>query len=265
MTFTNAGKMFAVVLCATSVIIVAVLQTYLSHDGTELVEYYYSLTVPSQNEKVVSIVFDDGWKTQLDTVPILDRYGFKATFAIITSYAGSRPAYMDWDQIQKLASNQHDIECHSLNHVSLNNVSEDVLVRELEESKKILRERGFDSELFIYPFGDGYDNTTVKNCVSTHYLAARCLNATKYNLDTGDRYMITSYGIENDTSMEDFVSYVQGASGGLIAVIYYHQIGEGNASTIIPLSKFEEEMAYLNATGYSVRTLRELLFRPSTK
>jgi hypothetical protein len=129
----------------------------------------------------------------------------------------------------------------------------------------MLREHGFDSELFIYPFGDGYDNATVKSSVSTHFLAARCLNATKYNLNTGDRYMITSYGIENDTSMEEFVSYVQEASGEVISVIYYHQIGEGNASTTIPLSKFEDEMAYLNATGYSVRTLRELLFKPSSE
>ncbi len=258
----NHRRMSAIALFLALIVVVAVLYPHLFYNRTKVVEYYYSPTIPSQEEKVVCIVFDDGWKTQLDAVPVLDKYEFKATFAIITSYVGTKPAYMDWSQIQELASDQNDIESHSYSHISLNKVSEDILLRELEESKKMLQEHGYDSELFVYSFGDGSDNSTVRDSVAMYYLAARGLNATDYDLETGNRYFITSYGIENDTSMDDFISYVQGAGGEVISVLYYHQIGEGNASTIVPLSRFEDEMAYLNATGYSVKTLRELLFKP---
>jgi peptidoglycan/xylan/chitin deacetylase (PgdA/CDA1 family) len=45
----------------------------------------YQPTLPAADQKVVCIVFDDGWKNQLEALPILQSYGYKATFAIVTA------------------------------------------------------------------------------------------------------------------------------------------------------------------------------------
>lgn len=70
---------------------------------SENATYIYQPYVPTQGQRVVSIVFDDGWQSQFDNaVSVLNQYGFKATFGIITGYADGRrspsaswPAYMN--------------------------------------------------------------------------------------------------------------------------------------------------------------------------
>jgi peptidoglycan/xylan/chitin deacetylase (PgdA/CDA1 family) len=68
--------------------------------------------------KVVAIHFDDGWKSAQDAVPVLNHYGFKASFWIIAG-AGHETGspHMDWDEIAVLARNPNfDIESHTMTH-----------------------------------------------------------------------------------------------------------------------------------------------------
>ena len=67
-------------------------------------------------KKIVAIHFDDGWKSALQAVPILNRYGFKATFWIIAGKGIGWP-HMDWDEVQALAENPNfDIFSHTMTH-----------------------------------------------------------------------------------------------------------------------------------------------------
>jgi len=75
----------------------------------------YQPNPPSPDEKVVCIVFDDGWKSQLDAIPIMEQYNFTATFAIVASYT-NYPAYMNWAEIASVARKGHDIASHTLTH-----------------------------------------------------------------------------------------------------------------------------------------------------
>ena len=53
------------------------------------------------NHKVVILNFDDGRKTQFTQAkPILDKYGFKATFYVVCNYLGNKPGYMNWTDIE---------------------------------------------------------------------------------------------------------------------------------------------------------------------
>nr|WP_249803720.1 polysaccharide deacetylase family protein [Bradyrhizobium zhengyangense] len=54
--------------------------------------------IPSQ-QKIVAVQFDDGWKSSQLALPILDRYGFKATFWIIAG-KGIGWSQMDWTAAQ---------------------------------------------------------------------------------------------------------------------------------------------------------------------
>jgi peptidoglycan/xylan/chitin deacetylase (PgdA/CDA1 family) len=67
------------------------------------------------SNKVVMINFDDGLKSQLIYAkPILDKYGFKASFFIICGRVGTERSSMNWQDIAELRKDGMDIESHSM-------------------------------------------------------------------------------------------------------------------------------------------------------
>ena len=80
---------------------------------------YASQQLPS-NQKVVILTFDDGYKSQYSNAkPILDKYGFKATFSIVCNYVGNGDNRMTWEEIRSLRQEGHDIASHTMNHDDL--------------------------------------------------------------------------------------------------------------------------------------------------
>ena len=72
----------------------------------------------TNQQKVVVLTFDDGYESQYSNAkPILDKYGFKATFAVVCNYVGSADNRMTWKEIKSLQQEGHDVASHSMNHV----------------------------------------------------------------------------------------------------------------------------------------------------
>ena len=66
--------------------------------------------------KIVAIHFDDGWKSALAALPILDRFGFNATFWIIAGTGISWP-HMDWEEVKMLAGRAGlEVYSHTMTH-----------------------------------------------------------------------------------------------------------------------------------------------------
>src|SRR5437879_510974 len=66
--------------------------------------------------KVIEVNCDDGWKSGLNAVPVLNRFGFKASFWIIAGKGIGDP-YMDWADIEQLSANpRFEILSHTLTH-----------------------------------------------------------------------------------------------------------------------------------------------------
>ena len=67
-------------------------------------------------EHSVVLTFDDGWKSVLRAVPVLNLYGFKASFWIITG-KGIGGDYLEWSDIAELAKNPNfEIGSHTVTH-----------------------------------------------------------------------------------------------------------------------------------------------------
>ena len=67
-------------------------------------------------EKIVAIHLDDGWKSGLATVPVLNKYGFSASFWIIAGTGIGWP-HMDWDEVESVAANpQFEVFSHTMTH-----------------------------------------------------------------------------------------------------------------------------------------------------
>jgi peptidoglycan/xylan/chitin deacetylase (PgdA/CDA1 family) len=146
--------------------------------------------VSSDIEKAVILMFDRGYKTQFTTAkPILDKYGFKASFFIICSYVeqtgyhklsnGSElyhntsnyeaDSAMSWDEIKQLYMVGHDIESHGKEHRDLRKLSSEGLEHEIVESKKCLTDQGLKPTYFQFPNNKGNGNSTVLKMVSRFF------------------------------------------------------------------------------------------------
>jgi biotin operon repressor len=124
----------------------------------------------SSANKVVMINFDDGRKSQLIYAkPILDKYGFKASFFIICGRVGTEPSSMNWQDIAELKKDGMDIESHSMTHVNLNKLSTKALKYEIAGSKHCFANHGYNTTIFGYPFNLGSDKPSIVNQVAKYY------------------------------------------------------------------------------------------------
>jgi peptidoglycan/xylan/chitin deacetylase (PgdA/CDA1 family) len=229
-----------------------------------LPDYARILTTPEQDlwvyspvnmtdQKIVCIVFDDGLKDHFTTaVPILQQFGFKATFAVVTSFTESdNPQYMNWGDIATLQSMGMDIESHSYSHHPLTTLDNAHLQQEIVYSKQMLANHGIYSDIFVYPFGDGPKNSAVRNVVAENYLCARGTYQLSVNTTSADRYDLGAKEVYNTVTMEDFARKVETAP--LLPILYYHGVGDG----FVSVQQFEEQMQYLADHGFTVMTLKD--------
>ena len=124
----------------------------------------------SMNNKVVMITFGDGWKSQFTNAkPILDRYGFKASFYIPCNFLGLSD-HMTWQEIASLQKDSMDLESKGMNDIILTNVSAGKLDFEIGRSKQCLAAHGINNAtVFATPHGKGSDNVTVIDSIAKYY------------------------------------------------------------------------------------------------
>jgi peptidoglycan/xylan/chitin deacetylase (PgdA/CDA1 family) len=147
----------------------------------------------NNDKKVVILNFDDGYKSHfINAKPILDKYGYKASFYIVCKYVGKNAEEMNsedildfegkgkeqmsWQDITELQRQGHNIGSHSMNHYRLNEISERQMQFEVGQSKKCLLDHSINATVFAYPFSEGWDDEEIVSTVSKYYLMARAGN-----------------------------------------------------------------------------------------
>jgi peptidoglycan/xylan/chitin deacetylase (PgdA/CDA1 family) len=132
------------------------------------------------NDKAVILTFDDGYKSQYTNAkPILDKYGYKATFYIICNYVGNGEGHdnsnarMSWKDVTELSKEGYDIGSHSMDHKDLSQMSKKMVDFEVGDSKQCLLDHGINPTSFAYPFSTAADDATVIDIVAKYYDIAR--------------------------------------------------------------------------------------------
>ena len=115
----------------------------------------------------ISFSFDDGSQNQVDVaVPILDAYGYKATFFVIPGLTREKktdPLLADasrsgnggvsWEEWRVVAQHGHEIGNHTLSHATLTIISGKQLDREVDGSARLIAEKlGQVPLTFAYPY-----------------------------------------------------------------------------------------------------------------
>jgi len=113
--------------------------------------------------------WDDVTKLDLKICDLLERYKLKGTFFVVNNWLGKEISKEELVHI----SERHEIGAHTLNHVDLTQVTEEVAKKEICDSKRLLEnivEKPITS--FAYPEGK-YSINHVDMVKNTDYLCAR--------------------------------------------------------------------------------------------
>lgn len=115
---------------------------------------YLAFGIPVK-EKSVMITFDDTDLSQYENaLPVLNKYGFKAAYFIMTVSINRPPNYMSREQIKDLFDKGNTIASHTWDHQNVKKLKGDDWVTQVEKPKKKLEEiTGKPVEFFAYPFG----------------------------------------------------------------------------------------------------------------
>src|SRR6202162_1938426 len=251
------------------------------------------------NTKVVILSFDDNRKGDFTYAkPILDKYGFKATFFIICGKTTDKGA-MNWQEIASMQSDGMDIESHTMTHKHLNHLSANALNFEIAGSKQCLANHGYNTTSFAYPYDEGSNNVTVVNTVAKYYDLARsgseplmfldCNGFKKHpqtdcrtylpdgTLTYANKYAVRSLSFDryeikdlfnNSTIFSDFVKivnsqikYNNGGTINAVPLVTFHNVlplGSKPYSTNVAI--FDQLMKYLHDNGYKVLSMNNLAF-----
>ena len=255
---------------------------------------------PERDEKKLAIItFDDGKKGQITNAkPILDGYNYTATFAIICNNV-SKSDELNWNDIVQLEKEGYDIGSHSMNHIKLEDVPNNVSEYEISESKKCLLDNGVkEVRVFTYPKNGGSDDPFILKEVSKHYDLARTGNdpleflqcqlggsdpmmdritcsSLGNDVNKDGRYSIVGWshdadreskGYDDKQMLQKFIQVVEsqnkynkGNEINAIPVLIYHDIDKKSGFYTTSIDLFKAEMKYLHDNDFIVIRLLDLI------
>ena len=139
-------------------------------------------------KKAVTFSFDDGLREDIQAIQIFNDYGLKGTFNLNSGLLGTRRSCLDTvgktmeqvivpeDKVAQIYKG-HEIAVHTLTHPNLTTLTEEEIVREVEEDRKKLEEIcGYSVVGMAYPCG-GYDHDArvmdiIRNKTAIKYVRA---------------------------------------------------------------------------------------------
>lgn len=230
----------------------------------------------------VTVSFDDGTITQYNFgVPVLDKYGIKATFALISEWTKENPAYsaekgsfsvekFGWAQAKLLVNDGHEIASHGFLHVRMDTMKTD-MVREFVVNSKSGIEENIDTTVYTFVFPYSATRDELFNTVqSAGYLFARTGEETVNDKGRMDLLRLSTVAIynENTPSVSELQNSLKSAEGKWI-ILNYHNIFQNDSKEMNVLRShniystysvtpemFERQMRLVRNTGRWLSTIQ---------
>lgn len=183
-------------------------------------------TVPAARHPLVCVTFDDGYLDNYrNAVPILLRNRIPATFFVATGFIGTDRQFphdirrgndpiplMSWDDLRAMRDAGFAIDAHTVNHIDCAREPEEVVIRELAESRDTLqRELNTGGTIFSYPYG-GREHMTPERLDRVKEAGfVGCVSAYGgSNVGSVDRFDIRRRGIHWEFSDSAFLTHAAG-------------------------------------------------------
>jgi peptidoglycan/xylan/chitin deacetylase (PgdA/CDA1 family) len=227
-----------------------------------------STTTLQAHNKYVMLRFDDTFQDQwVNALPILQKYGFKATFAIIVgsvrnqSVTGLSNGWeeMGWREVWSLYNSGNEIGDHTMAHADLAYQSCCDLNYQIAYSKYMFAQHGMTYvPALILPYGDGFHNDTVTSFAYRAWFQHIYSDPGSPALSEYSNPDITTTWYDIDAgsgqSLFRFESVANRASSTNIVGFTFHHIDDhvGDTTYYVNYTNFLQDMAYLNNGGFTV-------------
>lgn len=185
----------------------------------------------------VSVTFDDGFRDNyIYALPVLEKYGVKATFFLATAAIGTERVFpwmalddgakrdmaghqerwlpLSWDEVREMRDKGMEFGTHTHTHTcALSRMTDDEAQRELSEcTRKFTEELGIAPLVFSYPHGTmrDYNSTHIKMLRSLGYRAALTTNIGR-NAPDQDPFHLKRLIVYEEDSLREVKKKVRGA------------------------------------------------------
>ena len=189
---------------------------YLADYGYNPIDLYdVSLAITNKTElppKPVILTFDDGYIDAYEVVyPILEEFGFKGTFFIITEYVdGGNPNHMNWAMIEEMSAAGHRMEPHTKTHPDLSTLGWDGQIYQILGAQETLAAHiGYAPRFLCYPAGR-YNEETIEILEQLDFWGAVTTQGGKWH-NFEERYEWKRLRISYTTTLGTFVDLVKPA------------------------------------------------------
>lgn len=187
---------------------------YLAQNGFQTIDFYdLSRAITMQQTlpaKPVILTFDDGYvDNYLTAYPLLQRYGFKGTFFVVTEFVDRElEGYMTWWMLEEMSRAGHRIEPHSRTHPDLSLQERDELIwQTLGPQETVAYHVGYTPRYFSYPAGR-YNEEVIAVLDELGFWGAVTTQSGKEH-GFPDRFEWTRLRVRNNTPLPEFVDLVE--------------------------------------------------------
>jgi len=168
--------------------------------------------------KSIVITFDDGYLDNYKyAFPILKKYGFTAAVFIVTDYIGKTNDFdavkklqpvnqlLGWNEIDQMSDYGITIGAHTLNHISLTDITLPEARYEIENCKLVLEEHLKTTvETFAYPYG--HHNSQLEEIVRESGYTIAVTTDQGLVTPESDPYAIKRVRIRGDCNLRKFIN-----------------------------------------------------------
>ena len=213
-------------------------------------------------DRLVVLTFDDAVKSHYTTVaPLLERYGFPATF-FVTEFPqppfSDTTLYMTWAQIGDLNRRGFEVANHTWHHAHVDKLDEAHFAQELRYVEEKLRSLGASTPM---SFADPAYVTTpdaVRLLRDRGYTFARTGGDRAYDPVHDDPMLVPSWTLR-ETSRDTVLAALHEARDGHIVVLTIHGVPDtAHPWVTTPVAMFEELLRALREGGYRVVAMRDV-------
>lgn len=182
---------------------------YLASNGFKTIRLHDLFNQEYDQARLIAITFDDGYEDNFDqALPVLQEYGFNATFFVIANRIGT-DCFMSLRNLRSLLLAGMDVQSHTFSHRALTSLPPSDIMDEFVSSKEFLEEHLHKKVDFVsFPHGI-YDRDVLEFCRQAGYYG--CCNSDFGYFEQGsDPFRVNRFMVKRDCGISTFSQMVQG-------------------------------------------------------